>query len=56
MVVFDDIDKLIKQPDPIKDASQTIMYHSRLAEGEFYVIGSFSALRIGISEIRHPLL
>ena len=35
IVVFDNIDKLIKRPDPIKDASQTILHHSRLAEGEF---------------------
>ncbi len=34
VLVFDDLDNLIFQPDPVKDAEPTIVYQSRLAEGK----------------------
>ena len=37
IVVFDDVDYLIKQPDPVKDAEPTVQYHSKLAEGYSFV-------------------
>ena len=35
VLVFDDLDLLIANPDPVQDPGATILYHSRLAEGEF---------------------
>ena len=51
IVVFDDVDYLIKQPDPVKDAEPTVQYHSKLAEG--YSLHQCLSLYFYIREIIH---
>ena len=44
IIVFDDLDALMKQPDPVKDAEPTIVYHTKLAEGSHYFYQRLSYL------------